>query len=245
MVMQTVDGKTRRRQRDSSSPSIGREPIHMSAIPNPHSHDTNRRVGTSTVTDHSRRNSISDKGRLGEEGPYKDGEFVVYSSGTDSGSEGAGVGSPSRAPVSRNVLSVTSKAVPLSSRRASDDFKTKSHMEEDMSSRSDRLKDREIEKEMEKEKELESNADGWERDGKGWVPKDQNQEGVRGKIGASSSSKGGSQGQGKSEKHNYDTTNNDEVRYNGLPATYLCLLESFNVFIEFLTLSIFTFQEFF
>lgn len=220
MVTQTVDGKTRRRQRDSSSPSIGREPIHMSAAPLPLSHDTNRRVGasTATATDHSRRNSISDKGRLGEEGPYKDGEFVVYSSGTDSGSEGAGVGSPSRAPVSRNVLSATSKAVPLSSRRASDDFKTKSHIE-DMSSSSDRVKDRVMEKE--KEKEHEFNSDGWERDGKGWVPKDQNQEGSRSKasskVSASSSSMGGNQGQGqgKSAKHNYDATNNDEVRYVG------------------------------
>ena len=215
MVMQTVDGKTRRRQRDSSSPSVGREPIHMSAVPLPLSYDVSRRVGasTATATDHSRRNSISDKGRLGEEGPYKDGEFVVYSSGTDSGSEGAGVESPSRAPASRNVLSAKSKAVPLSSRRASDDFKTKSHTEEDMSSSSGRVRDREMEKEKEKEKELESNADGWERDGKGWVPKDQNQEGARSKVSASSSSMGGSQGQGKSEKHNYDTTNNDEVRY--------------------------------
>ena len=178
----------------------------MSAIPL--YNDANRRVGATTHLEYSRRNSISDKGRLGEEGPYKDGEFVMYSSGTDSGSER--VGSPRKAPMPQNVLPATSKAAPLSSRRTSDDSRTNMHVEKDMDLRSDSVRDRGTEK----EKGHESTADGWERDGKGWVPKDQ--EGVRGKaisnISSSSSSRRDSHGQGKSEKGKITSKGNDEVR---------------------------------
>ena len=207
--MQTGDGKTRRRQRDSSSPTIRGEPSAVSAIPL--SNDANRRLGIPTSSDQSRRNSISDKGRLGEEGPYKDGEFVVYSSGTDSGSEE--VGSPSRAPMSRNVLPAASKATSQDSRR-SDEYKAAMQMERDMGVRSDRVRDKE--REREKDKVHESNAEGWERDGKGWVPKDQ--DAVRSKassnVSAPSSSRGGGSGQaqGRPEKDNFDATNNDDVR---------------------------------
>jgi hypothetical protein len=237
--MQNGDGKTRRRQRDSSSPVtvIGREPIAIST--GARSKDTNRRSSVTSHLDRSRRDSISDKGRMGEEGPYKDGEFVMYSSGSDSGSEGPGSPSkPSNAAKSRNALPAATKAAPMSSRRLSIDSTTNMQVEKDKdkSLRSDRGKDRELEKE--KEKELESNADGWEREGKGWVPRDQ--EAVRSKASSSSSSnvnassssradnqrqdsrgqdsqredrqRQGSQGQGRSEKAKYDATSSDDVR---------------------------------
>ena len=241
--MQNGDGKTRRRQRDSSSPVtvMGREPIAISTAT--HFKDANRRSSVTSHLDRSRRDSISDKGRMGEEGPYKDGEFVMYSSGSDSGSEGPGSPSkPSNAAKSRNALPAATKAAPMSSRRLSIDSTTNIHMEKDKdkSLRSDRGKERELEKdkEKEKEKELESNADGLERDGKGWVPRDQ--EAVRSKasssssssVNASSSSRADNQRQdsrgqdsqredsqredrqkqGRSEKDKYDATSNDDVR---------------------------------
>ena len=241
--MQNGDGKTRRRQRDSSSPVtvIGREPIAIST--GAHAKDANRRSSVTSHLDRSRRDSISDKGRMGEEGPYKDGEFVMYSSGSDTGSDGPGSPSkPSNAAKSRNALPAATKAAPMSSRRLSIDITTNMQMDKDKSLRGDRGKDVELEKEKDKEKE--SNADGWERDGKGWVPRDQ--EAVHSKAGSSSSSsvtassssradnprqdsrgqdsrgqdsqredrqRQGSQGQGRSEKEKYDATSNDDVRW--------------------------------
>lgn len=232
--IQNGDGKTRRRQRDSSSPVtvIGREPIAISTAA--HSNNANRRSSVTSHLDRSRRGSISDKGRMGEEGPYKDGEFVMYSSGADSESEGPG--SPSKPS---NTLPAASKAATMSSRRLSIDSTTNMQMEKDKSLRSDRGKDRELEK----DKEEDSNADGWEREGKGWVPRDQ--ETVRSKanssssnVSASSSSRADnrgqdgrgqdsqredrqrqgsqgqdSQGQRRSEKDKYDATSDDDVRW--------------------------------
>lgn len=50
------------------------------------SSDVSRRAASISLMEQERRGSISDKGRRGEVGPYKDGEFVNYSSESDSDS---------------------------------------------------------------------------------------------------------------------------------------------------------------
>ena len=130
------------------------------------SSDVSRRAASISKMEQERRDSISDKGRRGEVGPHKDGEFVNYSSESDSDSSND----------CRSVRSVRSnlspqdvprKVLPSNARFESSETKSSELNKVRVADRgndSTSEKDREREKERERERERSNMSKGeWDR----------------------------------------------------------------------------------
>ena len=128
------------------------------------SSDVSRRAASISKMEQERRDSISDKGRRGEVGPHKDGEFVNYSSESDSDSSND----------CRSVRSVRSnlspqdvprKVLPSNTRFESSETKSSELNKVRVADRgndSTSEKDREREKERERERSNMSKGE-WDR----------------------------------------------------------------------------------
>jgi hypothetical protein len=132
--------------------------------------DVSRRAASISAMELERRGSISDKGRRGEIGPHKDGEFVNYSSESDSDSS----------TDCRSVRSVRSnlspqdvprKALPSNSRFENSEAKSSESNKvrvadrgNDSTSEKERDKERERDRERDRERERTNMSKGeWDR----------------------------------------------------------------------------------